>query len=85
MTSPNSQGGFEHPAEVDHPSHYQTFSGLEAVDVIEAFELDWHRGNALKYILRAGKKPGQPADQDIEKAVWYLRRWLKHRRGACST
>lgn len=80
MGSPNAQGGFEHAAEVDHPKHYQTASGLEAVDVIEAFGLDWHLGTALKHILRAGKKPGQPADRDVEKAVWYLRRWLDKRK-----
>ncbi len=80
MISSNSQGDYEHASEVDHPSHYQTESGLEVADVLEAFELNWHFAFATKHILRAGKKPGQPADQDIEKAVWYLRRWLKKQR-----
>lgn len=76
-SSPNAQGGYQYPEVVDHPSHYRTAAGIEAVDVIEAFELSWHLGNAAKYILRAGKKDGQPATQDIEKAIWYLRRWLQ--------
>ena len=85
MTSPNSQGDYEHAAEVDHPSHYQTASGLEVADVLEAFRLPWQFAFATKHILRAGKKPGQPSDRDIEKAIWYLRDWLKRRRGECST
>ena len=59
---------------VDHPSHYQSKSGLEAIDVIEAFNLDFHLGNAVKYILRAGKKDNEL--QDLEKAMWYLARHI---------
>ena len=42
------------------------------IDVIEAFDLDFRLGNAVKYILRARKK-GQ-FEVDLEKAAWYLRR-----------
>src|SRR5699024_7011612 len=41
---------------VNHPSHYQSATGLEAIEVIEAFELGYGLGNATKYVLRAGKK-----------------------------
>jgi len=58
--------------QVDHPSHYQSACGLEAIDVIEAFNLGFVLGNAVKYILRAGKK-GRYVD-DIKKAKWYLDR-----------
>lgn len=81
MSSPNAQGGYVNADAVDHPSHYLTKSGIEAVDVIEAFDLDWHLGNAIKYVLRAGKKPGQPLAQDLEKAIWYLRRRLSREAG----
>jgi hypothetical protein len=57
---------------VDHPPHYQTAAGIEAIDVIEAFELGFSLGNAVKYILRAGKK-GDRLD-DLKKARWYLSR-----------
>lgn len=58
---------------VDHPDHYQTPNGLEAVDVIEAFFHDsFHLGNAFKYIARAGKKGDYV--EDLEKAAWYLQR-----------
>lgn len=48
---------------------------MEAIDVIEAFELDYHLGNAVKYILRAGHK--DDIKQDIAKARWYLDRKLE--------
>ena len=38
---------------VDHPPHYQSAAGIEAIDVIEAFGLGFCLGNAVKYILRA--------------------------------
>ncbi|UBI10011.1 DUF3310 domain-containing protein [Corynebacterium coyleae] len=61
---------------VDHPDHYQTDSGLEAIDVIEAFFPDnFHLGNAFKYLARAGKKTEDPVE-DLEKAVWYIQRFM---------
>lgn len=60
---------------VRNPSHYQTPSGLEAIDVIEAFFPDnFYFANAFKYIARAGKK--NDIVEDIEKAIWYLQRFL---------
>ena len=55
---------------VDHPAHYQS-SGMEAIDVIDSFNLDFYLGNAVKYILRAGKKGDKL--EDINKAIWYLK------------
>jgi hypothetical protein len=60
-----------------NPNHYKTDKGLESIDVIEAFELDFCLANAVKYILRAGKKPDQPIDRDLEKAIWYLNRRIQ--------
>jgi len=57
--------------KINHPDHYQG-SGLEAIDVIEAFNLDFNLGNAIKYILRAGKKESKI--EDLKKAHWYLAR-----------
>ena len=60
-------------SSVDHPDHYQTSEGLEAIDVIEAFFHDsFHLGNVFKYISRAGKKNDYA--EDLEKAAWYLQR-----------
>lgn len=66
---------------VSHPNHYQTKSGVEVIDVIEAFTEDLHgieavdTANAIKYILRWKKKNGK---QDIEKAIWYLTHLKDH-------
>ena len=61
--------------QVSHPSHYQSESGLEVIDVIEAFTSDLNgieatdTGNILKYMCRWKHKNGL---QDLEKAQWYL-------------
>ena len=70
---------------VNHPAHYQTPGGMEVIDVIEEFNLGFHLGNTVKYILRAGRK-GDPGNrlQDLEKAMWYLSREIDnelHERG----
>jgi hypothetical protein len=60
---------------INHPIHYQGLSDIEAIDVIEEFELNFHLGNAVKYILRAGKKDNRI--QDLKKAIWYLDREIE--------
>jgi hypothetical protein len=57
--------------EVNHPDHYQG-NGMEVIDIIESFNLSFHKGNAIKYILRSGKKGNE--FKDLEKAIWYLNR-----------
>lgn len=61
---------------VDHPSHYVS-GGMEAIDVIEAFKLGFNLGNAVKYILRAGRKDDKRTLEDLEKAIWYIRRRIE--------
>ena len=56
---------------VNHPEHYQG-NGIEVIDIIDSFELNFDLGNAIKYILRADKKGNRK--QDLEKARWYLNR-----------
>lgn len=58
---------------VNHPSHY-TDGKIEVIDFIEDKGLNFHRGNAVKYIARAGKKDKYKEVEDLEKAVWYLNR-----------
>lgn len=67
------------PNDEINPSHYKTESGLEAIDVIEAFfegESRYYLGNAFKYMARAGKKTPEPT-VDVRKAIWYLARYLQ--------
>ena len=47
---------------------------MEAIDVIEAYNLNFSLGSAIKYILRAGKKPNETSKEDLKKAIWYLQR-----------
>ena len=62
--------------KVNNPEHYGGKKNTyEAIKVIEAHNLDFCLGNAVKYILRAGKK--DDITQDLEKAIWYLKRKLQ--------
>lgn len=64
--------------EVNHPSHY-TDGKIECIDYIqdkltsEEFR-GFCKGNALKYISRAGKKNPDKYNEDLKKAIWYLER-----------
>ena len=60
---------------VNHPSHY-TDGGIETIDFIEAKNLPYHLGNAVKYISRAGKKDPNKTIEDLQKAVWYINRYI---------
>lgn len=60
--------------QVNHPQHYGGDTTYEVIKVIEAWELDFHLGNCVKYIARAGKKQEATLLEDLEKAKWYLQR-----------
>jgi hypothetical protein len=63
---------------VNHPKHYTDHpSGIECIQITE--HMGFNLGNALKYIWRCDLK--KDAIEDIEKAIWYLQRELKKRRG----
>lgn len=62
---------------VDHPEHYGGDSTYETIKVIEAWNLDFCLGNAVKYISRAGKKDKSKTIEDLQKAIWYLERKIK--------
>lgn len=65
----------EHDA-VNHPSHY-TDGKIEVIDYIEDKGLDYHLGNAVKYISRAGKKDPAKKVEDLKKAAWYIAREIE--------
>lgn len=56
-----------------NPEHYK-IGGIETIDFIEAKNLNYNLGNAVKYISRAGHKGSRV--EDLEKALWYLKREL---------
>ena len=59
---------------VNNPKHYGGDTTYEAIKVIEAWELNFHLGNVVKYISRAGKKDLTKTKEDLLKAKWYLDR-----------
>ena len=72
--------------QINHPSHYTYLKdkcGIEVIDITR--HLDFDLGNAIKYILRAGKKPinksnfnlNVAAIQDLKKAIWYINDKIK--------
>ena len=77
-TYPQEQlADIEHREVVNHPSYYKR-GGIEAIDVIEAWNLDFNLGNVVKYIARAGHKTADGL-RDLKKAEWYLSREIKRR------
>lgn len=66
------QNGVIFNSVVDHPKHYIS-GGIEAIEVIEAWDLGFNLGNVIKYICRNGKKSKNRLI-DLEKAAWYLNR-----------
>lgn len=68
--------------QVNHPEHYQSANGIEAIDAIEAAlglegTIDFCKGNALKYLFRAGTKEGNSHQQDLRKAKWYINKAIQ--------
>lgn len=61
---------------VNHPPHY-TDGKIEVIDFIEDKQLGFHLGNAVKYISRAGKKNPEKTIEDLQKAEWYLKRYIE--------
>ena len=58
-------------------SYYQSQNGkISAIDIIELYDLNFSRGNVIKYVLRAGRKAGEDAQNDLKKALFYIQREL---------
>ena len=58
-----------------NPKYYK--GKVEVIDAIEAWGLNFHRGNAVKYIARAGKKDPTKEIEDLKKAEWYIHREIQ--------
>jgi len=88
MTECDCTHACDHPAAnqpspthdpVNHPSHYTAYP-VEVIVLTEC--MNFNRGNAVKYIARAGlKNPTAAAEiEDLEKASWYIRREIERLR-----
>ncbi len=70
-------------SKVNHPSHYGGADNIyEAIKIIEAHNLNFNLGNAIKYILRAGIKDPNRRAEDLQKAEWYLKREIATQKAA---
>ena len=65
-------------SKVDHPSHYN--KGVEAIVVIESWNLNFNLGNVIKYVLRAPYKGTEI--EDLEKARFYITREIERLQSA---
>lgn len=69
------------PDMVNHPPHYGSNTGIEVIDVIEAFTDGLvgieatDTGNVIKYICRWKRKNGL---EDLNKAKWYIEHLIEH-------
>lgn len=69
--------------QVNHPDHYGGDTPYEVIKVLEAWlspeeYRGFLRGNAIKYLARAGKKNWLTLVEDLRKALWYLERLAEH-------
>lgn len=66
---------------VNHPKHYKSKTGLETIEVIEAFTAELQgieavdTATVIKYICRWKQKNGL---EDLKKAKWYLENLINH-------
>lgn len=60
---------------VNHPAHYTAYKGIEVIQLTE--QMNFCRGNAVKYIARAGLKDLTKEIEDLEKAAWYIQREIQ--------
>ena len=60
---------------VTRPAHYVIDGGIEPIDFIASQGLNYARGNAIKYLVRAGRKGDADTElEDLCKAAYYLKR-----------
>ncbi len=65
----------ETPSNNHGPGYYKRGS-IETWDFIRDKDLNFHLGNAIKYIVRAGYKDSKT--EDLEKAIHYLQNELEN-------
>lgn len=65
---------------MENPNYYRgKYKGIEAFDVCMDFSREnYNIGVAIAYLLRAGKKPGNPLAQDLQKAIDHLQKELEY-------
>jgi hypothetical protein len=63
---------------INHPPHYNNHpSGVECIEIVE--HMPFNIGSAMQYLWRCDEKHPCPYD-DLEKALWFVRREIRRRR-----
>lgn len=57
--------------------HYKNNKDYDVIDICKDYNLNFNRGNVIKYVVRAGKKTDNPL-MDLLKAKDYIEREIKH-------
>ena len=52
------------------PSYYNK-ENMSVSDIVDEYELNFNKGNIIKYVLRSGKKNKDTEIQDLQKAMRY--------------
>ena len=65
---------FERPKQ---PKHYETGS-TDVIDFCKEYNLNFNKGNIVKYICRSGKKENESELKDLQKALVYLQREINY-------
>lgn len=61
---------------VERPAHY-TFGKIEVLEAITDWQLNFSRGSAVKYLVRAGRKDPATEIQDLKKAAYFIAREIE--------
>ena len=64
------------PISKHNPDHYQMGS-IQVWDFIIDQDLDFILGNVVKYVCRAGTKPGESRLDDLKKAQAYINKAIE--------
>ena len=63
---------FTKPDVVANPAHYANTGKIQPIEYINDHNLNFNRGNVIKYVSRAGHKDQNKELEDLEKARQYL-------------
>lgn len=63
---------FTKPDVVANPSYYAKTGKIQPIEYINDHNLNFNRGNVIKYVSRAGHKDPNKELEDLEKARQYL-------------
>jgi len=58
------------------PAYYERLDP-QPIEVIESWGLPFNRGAIVKYVARAGHKPGAEELDDLRKAQWFIEREIE--------